>query len=183
MPTEVVHLLVRGHGSPDEVLAEVRGAVWRVDSELAADDPVSLERLLVEATARRRFVLRLFGAFGSLAFLLALTGITAAVAESVASRRRELGIRRALGSSAAGLYRLVVGESVRWSAAAVATGLAIAVAVTRLLEPWLFEVSAFAPDAYALTAAVLLGGAVVASAVPATRAISCDPTAALRGDE
>jgi len=144
---------------------------------------VSLERLLVEATARRRFVLRLFGAFGSLAFLLALTGITAAVAESVASRRRELGIRRALGSSAAGLYRLVVGESVRWSAAAVATGLAIAVAVTRLLEPWLFEVSAFAPDAYALTAAVLLGGAVVASAVPATRAISCDPTAALRGDE
>jgi ABC-type antimicrobial peptide transport system permease subunit len=127
-----------------------------------------------------RSAARIFSAFGLAALLLALVGIYGVNAYLVARRTREIGIRMALGATAADVVRLIVRDAAVVSAIGVGIGLGLAIALGSLLSSMLYEVSATDPLAL-LAAPLLLGGsALLASYIPARRATSVAPVAALR---
>ena len=130
--------------------------------------------------ADRRFLLLLVGVFAASALVLAAVGIYGIVAFSVARRTQEIGIRMALGAERRDVLRLIVGEGARLAVAGVALGLAGAFAVTRLVASLLFGVSATDPATFAAVAALLAAVALLASYVPARRAMRLDPNVALR---
>jgi putative ABC transport system permease protein len=124
----------------------------------------------------------MFLAFGVLALLVAGVGLYSVVAYTVAQRTQELGVRIALGARSADVVRLVVGQGVRFAAAGIAIGGAIAYWAGRFIGPLLFDVSPRDPVVYGVVAVVLLAVAVVATVVPARRATRVDPVLAMRGD-
>ncbi|HXW55044.1 MAG TPA: ABC transporter permease [Candidatus Cybelea sp.] len=130
--------------------------------------------------AEKRFLLLLAGAFAGAALLLATVGIYGLVAHSVGRRTQEIGIRMALGAQRADVLRLVVGEGTRLAGAGVAIGLALSLALTRLISSLLFGITAADPVTFLLVAAVLSAAAILAAYLPARRAMRVDPIVALR---
>ena len=125
---------------PMAVVADVRRAVGSVDPELALRDVQPLTDVVSTSWARRRFDATLFTAFGIAALLLAASGIFAVLAHSVASRRREFGIRIALGAHPGRVLRQVLREGMAFPIAGLVLGVGAAVWVTRVLQSLLFEV-------------------------------------------
>jgi ABC-type antimicrobial peptide transport system permease subunit len=121
-------------------------------------------------------------AFALLAMGLAGIGLYAALSYSVAQRRRELGVRAALGASRRQLVRLVLREGLAVTLAGVVLGVAAASAITRLMDRLLFATSPLDALAFTLGPVLLLGVGVAASALPALRAASADPSVVLRGE-
>ncbi len=130
----------------------------------------------------RRLALTLLGLFAAVALILAAVGVYGVFAYMVAARSRELGIRLALGAAPGGVLRLVLGQGLRLAVVGIALGLAGAVAVGRLLQGLLWEISATDPPTLAGVTFVLLATAVVACLVPARRAARVDPMVALRDE-
>ncbi|HUQ84187.1 MAG TPA: ADOP family duplicated permease [Gemmatimonadaceae bacterium] len=124
----------------------------------------------------------MFVMFGTLALVLAAVGLYSVVAYTVAQRTQEIGVRIALGAQARDVVRLVLGEGIRFAAAGVALGVAVALAASRWIGPLLFSVSPTDVRVYALAATVLLAAAALASALPALRASRVDPNVALRSE-
>ena len=140
----------------------------------------TFENEMGEWLASRRFLLVLVGTFAGVALALAAVGIYGVVAFAVTRRTQEIGIRMALGAQRTDVLRMVVGQGFRLAAAGIVVGLAAAFAVTRYLESLLFGVSAMDPAALAFVSGVLLAVALIASYVPARRAMRLDPGSALR---
>jgi putative ABC transport system permease protein len=130
--------------------------------------------------AEKRFLLLLAGVFAGAALLLAAVGLYGLVAHSVTRRTQEIGIRMALGAQRADVVRLVVGEGARLAVAGVALGLALSIALTRLISSLLFGVTAVDPVTFLLVAALLSAVAILACYIPARRAMRIDPIVALR---
>lgn len=128
----------------------------------------------------RRFNLTLLAIFAGAALLLALAGIYGVTAYTVARRTREIGVRVALGANAGDVLRLVLGQGMQAAAVGVAIGLAGSLALTRVLQSLLFEVSATDPLSFALVALLLVMVAFLTSVIPARRAARVDPMVALR---
>ncbi|HEV8410021.1 MAG TPA: ABC transporter permease, partial [Gemmatimonadaceae bacterium] len=124
----------------------------------------------------------LFAAFGGLALLVAAVGLYGATGYNVAQRMHELGVRIALGAQSSSIMRLIVGQGIAFAAAGAAMGLLIALAAARWMQPLLYKESARDPLVYAGVGAVIGIVAVIASAVPAARAVRADPNRALRAD-
>jgi ABC-type antimicrobial peptide transport system permease subunit len=124
----------------------------------------------------------MFVAFSGLALILAAIGLYSVIAFDVAQRTHELGVRIALGAQVRDVLRLIVGAGVRFAAVGVIIGLGIAVAAARFVAPLLFDVSPRDPLILGAVSALLLGVALVASAIPALRATRVDPNVALRTD-
>jgi len=124
----------------------------------------------------------MFAAFGGLALLVAAIGMYSVIAYNVAQRTRELGVRVAVGASARDVLALVAGEGLRFAAAGVAVGAALALAAGRWVRSLLFDVSPRDPAVFAVVGLTLLGVALLASAIPALRALRVDPTTALRAE-
>jgi putative ABC transport system permease protein len=122
----------------------------------------------------------LLGAFSLLALLLAVVGIYGVLAYSVAQRTHEIGIRMALGAEAGDVLRMVLRRTLALAATGIAIGAAAALAATRVLAKFLFEVKPSDPATFVTVAALLAGVAVLASWVPARRAARVDPVEALR---
>jgi ABC-type antimicrobial peptide transport system permease subunit len=122
----------------------------------------------------------LLGGFASVAFILAVVGIVGLEHETVAERRTEIGIRLALGATAASVVRLVLTRAMISVAAGLAAGLGGAWLASRLLQQQLFGVSATDPGIYAAVAAGLAGAALLSAWLPARRAARIDPTSVLR---
>ena len=122
----------------------------------------------------------MFTLFGGLALVLAAIGMYSVIAYNVTQRTHELGVRVALGASVQNILSLVVGEGVRIAGVGVVVGCLIALGASRWLAPLLFQESARDPVVYGIVIAVLIGVAIVASLVPARRASSVEPMAALR---
>jgi ABC-type antimicrobial peptide transport system permease subunit len=152
--------------------------VTRTIHSLEAEAPVetrTLDDVVGGTIARPRAISVLLGVFALIALALAAVGIYGVIAYSVRERTQEIGIRMALGASAASVLRLVLGRALRLVSIGVAVGLIAAGALTRLLEPldlWTF----------ALTASILLGVAAAASFVPARRGMRMAPVEALRSN-
>lgn len=130
--------------------------------------------------AEKRFLLLLAGVFAGAALLLAAVGIYGLVAHSVTRRTQEIGVRVALGAQRGDVLRLVIGEGARLAAAGVALGLALSLALTRLISSLLFGVTALDLLTFVSVAAILCGIALLASYIPARRAMRVDPVVALR---
>ena len=181
-PQQTAALLVRTTGDPLALAADVRSAVRGIDAGATVSVPTTLDAILREQLVTRRVTTDVIGSFAGSALLLAALGLYGLMAAAVSSRRREIGVRLALGASPRQVARRVVGESLTNAAAGVAGGLLLALAAGRMLESLLVGVSARDPLTLALVAGTLLAVAGLAALLPARRAASVDPATVLRGE-
>ncbi len=162
-----------------QVAAALRDTLRQYDPEVPVDIS-SLETMLANSVADRRMLLLLVGAFAALALALAATGIFSVLSQAVAQRTSEIGIRMALGADASKVVALMLRSAMTSVLAGTALGVAGAALAVRVLRSFLFEVRPLDPAAFALSAAVLVGVALLAAYVPARRATRVDPLRALR---
>jgi len=167
-------------GAGPSLVSDARRALSRIDPALVLYEPRMLEDVIGGGVAQERFALRLVGAFALLALVLAAVGLYGVLSYAVSRRRREMGIRMALGAPAAAVRSMVVRDGGRLAIAGIACGSLGAIAATRFLRSLLFGVSATEPAVFAVAAAVLMGVALAASWIPASTATKVDPLEAVR---
>jgi predicted permease len=175
-------LVVRGTGEPAALVSALRAAVWDTDPDVSISAVQTMDEVVARATASPRFYLLLLGSFASVALALAAVGIYGVMSYSVAQRRNEIGIRMALGARPADVLRMVMGEAIGVAAAGAAAGLAAALALTRLMSGLLYGVAATDPATFAGVCGVLSLVALLATFIPARRAVRTDPLDALRSE-
>ncbi len=166
--------------STEAAAAALRSQVSAIDPSQPVYDVRTLEDALAQSIAPRRFQLFLLSGFAVVALLLAVVGIYAVTAYSVAERTREIGVRMALGARRGQVAGMVVREAVPLALVGIAAGLSASWALSRLMSSLLYDATAVDPATFA-TVATLLGVTAVAACLgPAVRAASVDPTVALR---
>jgi predicted permease len=179
-PVNFLQPVIRTAGPPLALAEAARRAVAQVDPDVPVYDVRSLTQLRAASTARDRFVMLVLGVFASAALSLAAVGIYGVVAHAVGQRRRELGIRLALGARAADIVRLVLSQGAVMAGAGSALGLAGALVATRALRGLLYRTTPNDPSTLTAGTLVLLLVALLASYVPARRASRVNPVEALR---
>ena len=172
-------LAIRTGGDPVAVTSSVRQALTRIDPELPLYSVRTMEDRISESLTDRRTPMMLASMFAAVALFLAAMGLYGVLAYQVAQRRKEIGIRMALGSEPRGIFTLVLREGVALLAVGLAAGLAGAFGIRRAMESQLYGMSAMDPVVLGTVALVLGVVAVAACAVPARRASRIDPNAAL----
>ncbi len=175
-----VVLAVRTDGSPDALAPAMRQIVAQVDDRIALDKVSTLSSKLAASVATPRFAAALMGGFAGLAVLLAAIGLYGVLSYTVSARRREMGVRAALGASRGRLVSMVMGEGLRVVLLGLVLGLMGAAALSRFMEAALFGVTPLDAWAYLAAPLVLMAVAVVACLVPASRASRVDPAETLR---
>jgi predicted permease len=173
-------LVVRTAMDPRSVAAAVRSEIWKVDPEIPLQRIRTMEDVISEAAAPRRFQMLLVLLFAASALLLASLGIYGVVSYTVAQRTNEIGIRVALGAHTAAVYRMVLRQGLTPVVLGLVAGVAGALALGRLLTSLLFEVSPADPLTIGAVIAALASVAAFACTVPALRAARVDPMSALR---
>ena len=181
-PDLALTLLVRSSRPPMSLAKPAVAAIHVIDKDQAVTAIQPMSRYLSESMARRRFNTLLLGFFGGLALVLASVGIYGVVSYGVAQRRREIGIRTALGAHPRDVLRLVFGQALRLAGVGVAIGIVSALTVTRFLGSLLFEVASTDPLTFGGVAVVVTAVVVVACARPARRAMAVDPATVLRSE-
>ena len=175
-------LAARTTGDPLAAAAAIEAVVHGVDRNVPVANVRSMERRVSDSVAQRRLVMLLLSGFAVLALAIAVVGIYGVMSFMVDQRRTELGVRAAMGATAVQLVRMVVADGMWMTLAGVATGLVLAVSLSRLIASQLFQVQAIDPTLYAVAATLLVGVAVLACGVPAVRAVRGDPAVVLRGE-
>jgi len=173
-------LLVRTAMDPRGIASGVRAAIRQVDADVPVGEFKTMQQVMSESVAQRRFQMTLVILFAAAALALAGFGIYGVVSYSVTRRRAEMGIRMALGAGAAGLQQMVLWQAVRPVAAGLAVGVVAALTAGRVLSSLLFQVSARDPLTIGGVALVLLLVSAAAAWQPARRATRVDPVTALR---
>jgi predicted permease len=173
-------LFVRTRDDASGEAEPVRRALQRLMPGASYVTVTSLADILAPNMHQWALGATMFSVFGALALLVAAVGLYSVIAYTVSERTHELGIRIALGARTGDVLGLVVGAGVRFAAAGIVIGAAIAIAAGKWVRPLLFGESPYDPLVFGLTAAVLLGAAVAASLIPAVRAARMDPTVAFR---
>jgi putative ABC transport system permease protein len=169
-------------GPPLRLAGALRAALGRVDPEVPAAQMRAMDEVVGASLAARRRDTWLMGAFAALALAVAAVGLYGVVAYTVAQRRREIGLRMALGAQRAAVVRMVLGQGMRLVAAGLAVGLPAAGLATGALRSVLFEVAPHDAAVFAALPVLLLLVAGLASAVPALRAAHTEAAVALRED-
>jgi ABC-type antimicrobial peptide transport system permease subunit len=175
-----VEVVIRSQAPPATMAGPVREAIQKMNSENVMYETKSMEEIVAESLAARRFSMILLSVFAALALLLSSIGIYGVLSYVVGQRSREIGIRIALGAQRADVLRLMLGEGMKMALVGVAIGMVAALALTRLMVQMLFGVSATDPLTFVGVAAVLAGVALAACYIPARRAMRVDPIVALR---
>ena len=175
-----VEVVIRSQAPPATMAGLVREAIQNMNSENVMYETKSMEEIVAESLAARRFSMILLSVFAALALLLSSIGIYGVLSYVVGQRSREIGIRIALGAQRADVLRLMLGEGMKMALVGVAIGIVAALALTRLMVQMLFGVSATDPLTFVGVAAVLAGVALAACYIPARRAMRVDPIVALR---
>jgi putative ABC transport system permease protein len=169
-------------GARGTVVDALRQAVQAIDPEQPVERITTIDQILSESTADRRFYAVATGAFASVALLMAIAGVFGVVARTVSERRRELAIRVALGADARRLRRLVYGYGLVPAGMGTLAGLAAASAGSRFLRGFLFEVAPTDAATYAGTTALVLVVTAAACYLPARRTLRVQPMAVLKSD-
>ena len=164
------------------LLAEAQQAIWSVNGRQPVFLVTTLETLYDQSMARTSFTLVMLAIAGVMGLMLGIVGIYGVIAYVVSQRIREIGIRTALGAQPAGLLRMFVRHGLRLVGTGAALGLVAAAGLTRLMSSLLFGVTALDPVTYTSVSALLIAAGVLASYLPARRAIAVDPIQALRTD-
>ena len=173
-------IVLRSAFPPQEATATMRSTVAEIDPHLGLERVSTMGSVMAEVEAPRRFNTGLIGGFAIGALLLAVTGIYAVVAFSVSMRAQEIAIRLALGAQRGNIARLVLLSGARLALAGCALGVLGSYAAARLVQTFLFDVSATAPLIYAVGVITIFALVLLASALPAARASAADPIDALR---
>jgi putative ABC transport system permease protein len=175
-------IVVRGQMPPEQMADSLQSAVRSIDPQLPLTQIESMDQVVSEGQASRRFNTALISAFASAAVVLALLGIYGVVAFSTAMRKQEMAIRLALGSKRSAIVGLILVSGVRLGLAGCGAGLVAAFFATRLLRSLVFQVDVLDPAIliFATFAVVLI--TILASVLPALRAASVEPMEALRAD-
>jgi len=172
--------VLRTAGSTDAVLPSIRAALAEVNPQIIVTATTTMEDELAAVIAAERFRATLSAAFAATALLLAAVGLYGVAARRVADRRRELGIRVALGARAANLRALVLCDSFFTVGLGLAVGLPASFAASQVTRAFLFGVSPTAPHVFIVASAILAAAALAATVLPARRASRTDPMLALR---
>lgn len=175
-------IVARTGGAPSEVIRQLREIVRSIDPDMPVYDVRSMEDHMGIALLPARLGGTVLGIFGLLGLLLAAVGIYGVMAYSVAQRRRELGIRVALGADRRSVLRLVLGEGMRLAVLGTAVGLVGAIGASRLVRGLLYDVSAVDPVAFTVVPLSLMSVAALAVYLPARRAAAMDPLNALKSE-
>jgi len=173
-------LHVRTAGDPKNLIAAIRHEVQTLDQNLPVYGVRTYTELVAESMSQERIIATLSSFFGLLALLLASIGLYGVMAYAVVRRRREIGIRIALGAQARDVLKLVVGQGIRLTLIGVAIGLGAAFALTRLIKSLLFGVGVTDPTTFVVISLLLTLVALLACYLPARRATRVDPMVALR---
>jgi putative ABC transport system permease protein len=179
-PGYAMAIYLRADASPSSLTQSLREQVRAVDPNLPIFGERTMENVISDSMAQRRFAMQVVGLFGLLAMLLAGIGIYGVMAYSVSQRTREIGIRLALGASRGAILRWVLRQGMTLIVIGVSVGLVGALAFTRLLRSLLFGVAPTDLITYASLAALLALVALLACYIPARRATKVDPLVALR---
>jgi putative ABC transport system permease protein len=180
VPGGSMGLVVRTDGDPAAMAGAVRREILKLDSEQPISNVRTMEKVLSDSLMLRRVAMVMLMVFAGLALTLATVGVYGLTAYSVSRRTHEIGLRVALGASEAQVLRLVVARGLAISAIGAAAGMAAAFELTKALGGMLYGVSATDPVVFVGAPAVLIAVAVVASWIPARRAMRIDPLTALR---
>jgi len=173
-------VVARTESDPLSMANTLRRAVQSVDPDMPVFDVASMEQLAYKSVASPRLNALLMACFSALALALAVVGIYGVMSYSVAQRTHEIGIRIALGAGHGDVLRMVMGQGMRLTVIGLAIGVAVALALTRLMASVLYGVQPNDPTTFAVMALVLAAVASLASYLPARRATKVDPMVALR---
>jgi putative ABC transport system permease protein len=176
------HLVVRTTADPRTAVVAVQRALRSVDPTAAIENVKTLGQIRDESLASRTFAMHLLTAFSVVGSLLTLVGIYGVLSLSVASRRRELAIRSAVGAQQSDIRRLIFGEGFRLIAGGVVAGAALAIVLSRVLRSFLFEVQPSDPATFIVVGALFVAVGLLACWLPVRRATTVDPLEALRYD-
>jgi predicted permease len=179
-PRMGVKLAVRTHGDPAAVVPSVREAVRQLDDRLALADIRTMEQVWAGSLSGLREPVWLVGSFAAVSALLAALGLYGVLSHTVAQRRREIGIRMALGARGTDVLALVARNTLAMVGVGLVAGLIGAAGFTRVTRSLLFEVSALEPGAFVFGVAAMAAVALLAAVLPARRATRVDPALALR---
>ena len=174
------YVMVRTVGDPLSLAASLRRETSAIDKDLPTADVRTMDEILTESARSRRWTMALLGAFATLAVVLALIGIYGVISWSVSQWTREIGIRMALGAPTGQVLRIVVRYALKLSAIGEAIGLGGALALRNILSSLVFDTSTADPPIYISVIILMFAAALLACYLPARRASSTDPLAALR---
>jgi predicted permease len=174
--------VVRTRTAPAGAAASIRAAVRAVDPKLVVLDVRPMDTIVGDTVASRKFNAALLGLFAALALALAATGVYGVLQYSVIQRRREMGIRIAVGATSSDMIKLIVGQALGLAAIGITIGLAGAFALTRVIRALLFNTAPLDGLTFGVSTVVLLLIAVLSSYLPARRALGTDPTIAMRAE-
>ncbi|HJP92399.1 MAG TPA: ABC transporter permease [Pyrinomonadaceae bacterium] len=178
----IMNFVVKTKTDPSSLIIPVQQKLQALDSRGVVFNVRPFDQFVADAVAPRRFNLWLFSAFGFLAALLAATGIYATMNFAVMQRNREIGIRVALGAQKTAVMKLILGEGAILVVAGLLIGFSASLALNQFMKSLLFAVSGTDPLVYFLMAMLVVCIALLASSVPARRAIRIDPIRTLRSD-
>jgi len=173
-------LAVRPSSNPLELIHPIEAQVWAVDKDQPVADVMTVEEVLSKSVAEPRFRTLLLGIFAGLALCLALVGIYGVMSYTVTQRTHEIGIRMALGAERGNVLKLVVRQGLALTLMGLGAGLLVALALTRFLVSFLYDVRATDPVTFVAVSLALAAAGLMASYIPARRATKVDPMVALR---
>jgi putative ABC transport system permease protein len=173
-------LVARTKTAPAQFGGAIQGVIHSLDPDEAASDITTMDAIIASSIAVRRLAMSLLACFAGLALLLACVGVYGVMSYSVEQRRREIGVRLALGAQPSDVLRLSLGHGARLAVTGLVIGVGVALVVTRLMSSLLFRVSASDPATFASVSILLIVVAIAACYIPARRAMRVDPMVALR---
>ncbi len=175
-------VVLRSAGSPLEMVGAVREALTKLNGQNVMYEATTMEAIIADSLAARRFSMILLSIFATLALLLSSVGIYGVISYVVGQRTREIGIRIALGAQRSTVLRLILGEGMKMAMFGIVVGVVAAAGLTRLMSQLIFGVSAADPVTFAAVIIILTTVAFAACFVPARRAMRVDPIIALRSE-
>lgn len=174
--------VLRVAGDPAHLISAVRDVVAEVEPNQSLHNLMTMEQRLANTSTSLRLNTALLGSFAGVALMLAVVGIYGVMSYAVTQRRREIGVRMALGASRSNVLQLVIGNGLRLTLTGIVIGLIGAFALTRYLSNLLYSVKATDPATFLGVAFALTGVALLACWLPARRAAQLDPMVALRDE-
>jgi predicted permease len=177
-----MQLVVRTIGDPLAMAHSVKQQVWALDKDQPLNGVTSMESVLSEWVAPKRFTMTILIAFGVMALISAAVGLYSVLAYAVSLRTREIGVRVALGAAPHQVAGMILREGLLLAIAGVVLGLAGAYSLTRFMQSLIFGIQALDLATFATVSLLLTGIALFASYVPARRASRVNPLEALRAD-
>ncbi|MGB7922683.1 MAG: ABC transporter permease [Pyrinomonadaceae bacterium] len=181
-PRPYMTIVARTASDPQKFIQPISKAIYGIDKEQALWDVMTMEQVMADSVSGRRFNMTLLIVFAALALVLATVGVYGVMNYSVTLRRRELGIRIALGARTVDVLRLVLGQGLALTLIGVGAGLVGAYGLTHLMGSLLYGVTATDSLTFISVSSVLLAVGLLASYLPARRATKVDPMIALRSE-